>query len=294
MRQLPIGFHDHVRAVAGRYARQLGLGYQPPRIEWLCTPFGLGVQLRKKDGGPQEDVYLSSTLGQVPMPTRTGIRPMVWLTQPWEAWVEVPLSPEWTVAYFLVDQDGTPRVAEVRVFPTERHTERPKGQWSGSVLGVKAQAPHGGLPARLLRRVRIAQVFKATLPRLRAVAHPLYHDRDVTVFVPRRPTPASAEKGPRRGRPRRPDADFVRFAADYAGAIRRGEDRPIEAVAKHHRLTAAQARALIHKARVRGLLGAAPGWGVAGGELTPRGRAILAALRRSQKSKSTRTRRKRR
>lgn len=292
MRQLPITFHDPVRAVTRRYARQLGLDYQPPRIEWLAEPSGVPVRVRE-DGAAHEDFWLSST-GRVSMPARTGtgIRPQVWLTQPWEAWVELPLSPEWTVAYFLVDQDGTPRVAEVRIFPTEPHKERPRGQWSGSVLGVKAQVPHGGLPARLLRRVRIAQVFKATLTRLRAVAHPLYRDQYVTVFVPRRrPASASAEKGPRRGRPRRPDADFVRFAADYAGAIRRGDDRPIEAVAKHHRLTVVQVRALIHKARVRGLLGDAPGWGVAGGELTPRGRALLAALRRSQKPKSRRTRR---
>jgi hypothetical protein len=254
MNPLPIVYTTQVRSIPKHYARALGLAYTPVPAPWLQ---GVG---RLVDGQWR------------------GITPALWPVSATDACVEVPINDRWTAAYFLVEQDGRPVIGELRIFPTEVPAEplrgRPPGTWSGHALGMKAPVPRGGLSARLLRGVKVGYYFKAELRGRRAAALP----SGLRVFHrPRHPTASPRSEASRRGRPPRPDEELIPIAAAYADAVRRGEDHPRAALVKQLKLSGATIRDRIHRARQRGLLtDARPG--VPGGELTVRGRALLAKV----------------
>lgn len=129
-----------------------------------------------------------------------------------EAWVEAPLG-AWVVAYRLVNQSGEPVVAELRVFPCEPGKGRPPGRWSAEVLGVDASAPPGGIPADLLRHVRVTLFRSVAADFLRwleqqpdqAAAKPTKAD-DAERLAP------AAERG-------RPDEFYAYLAKEYVDLL---------------------------------------------------------------------------
>ena len=46
-------------------------------------------------------------------------RPTPWLALTKNLWLEVPVDDDWMAAYRFVNQDGSPVVAELRLFPRE-------------------------------------------------------------------------------------------------------------------------------------------------------------------------------
>ncbi len=204
-----------------------------------------------------------------------------------DTWVEVPLVPGERVAAFrFVLQDGAPVIAELRVFPEH---SRPRqfgqatpGRWSGELLGMAAEAPEGGLPARVLRRVRLT-VHRRYANRVlrdwakRGVLRSLAGDELPSVDLPRdRPRPQQKVKlpGRRPGRQPGPDLPLAQFAKEYVVALESGSRRPVVNVAARHRMRPQQVRDLIHRARTRGLL-TPSSRGASGGGLTERAMTLL-------------------
>lgn len=190
-------------------------------------------------------------------------------------WLELVLPEqykEWRAASRLAVQDGQLVVAELRVFPAEEAYPTP-GVWSAEVLGVAAPVPLGGLPGRLLRRVRLGQPAKHTERFLRmSKSKPLgQFFRELDLRAPAERSEPSRPQRPRRGRP---DLFYARLAAAYVKAVQRGEQRPIRWLATQRRTEPATIRDMVHEARERGLLTPAT-QGKSGGALTPRALAML-------------------
>ena len=72
------------------------------------------------------------------LPSRDISRPVVEVPV-LEAWVTKPLGDDWTVAYRIANQQGTPIVSEVRIYPREPLAKA--GRWSGVFTGLEATAP---------------------------------------------------------------------------------------------------------------------------------------------------------
>lgn len=193
-----------------------------------------------------------------------------------EIWLEAPLGKDWIAAYRLVLQDGQAVIAEVRVFPAEPQPRRPgPGQWSGECLGIKADAPPGGLMARLLRQVHVGVVLSSLGEILKGIRNELGEE----VFQPDRwygrfGLIPQAKPHHRQGRPARPDKPLIVLAQAYAKQIERRSQHPIADLAARFHLPLSAVRSMIHAARQRGLL--SPGHqGRRGGVLTPRAEMIL-------------------
>jgi hypothetical protein len=198
-----------------------------------------------------------------------------------EAWIEVALNGEWTVAYRMVrGRRGEPLIGEVRVFPTESRPGRPAGIWSAEVLGSDARVPNGGISAELLRTVRIQdyqpfapEFSRWSLKRLVDVYKTLPRPSGtLTVTLPVHVTGGTpVSTGP--GRPGRPDRFYAEVAEEYVKSLARGK-RPVSDIAKRRRISQSQARDMIREARERGLL-TPTRRGKQGGELTEHARKIL-------------------
>jgi len=87
---------------------------------------------------------------------------------------------------------------------------------------------------------------------------------------------AEFRSNPRPGKVGRPDIFYARVAAKYVG-LRETSSSPTKDLAVYLYVSQSQARDLIHEARHRRLLTKTKR-GVAGGELTPKARDLLAAL----------------
>jgi hypothetical protein len=72
-------------------------------------------------------------------------------------WLEQPLPKGWRAAYRLIPKErrrGQYKlvIAEVRIFPAEEGVA--PGEWSGTVIGHRANVPVGGLPWRVMNHLR--------------------------------------------------------------------------------------------------------------------------------------------
>lgn len=223
-----------------------------------------------------------------------------------QAWVEVPLDSEWTAAYRLADQRGTPVIAELRVFPRPPddpsafpgpEMARPPGCWEVDVLASGAVVPKGGVSARLLRKVRVGEhyAFAAEWRRRDRVVDELLAlpDTEVTTTtlmpesevqgllrtrgeVRDRRTAALDQDRGRVGRPSRPDAFYAQWAARYDRLMREHHPRPVAALAGRHGIPRSQVRDHIRRARQLGLLTPALHQGQKAGTLTARGEELAA------------------
>ena len=213
-----------------------------------------------------------------------------------DLWLEVDIDDTWRAAFRLVPYSGQPVVAEVRVFPADRWPGRQPGLWRAETLGMRSRqldakkldkqqrsrdvrfpAIGRGIPAQLLRKVpfgvvqRYARELMELLGGLRDVDFlPDAIELEAAGFREHVPTE----------RPRRParwsDHRYAQLADTYAKRIEAGSRKPVEDVARRHRLETTQARDAIHTARKRGLLSPTTTQGRPGGQLTPAGEALLA------------------
>jgi hypothetical protein len=222
--------------------------------------------------------------------------PFAGLVRVEDVWIEAPLARDdrWLVAYRVVVQEGRALVAELRVFPNEPSEARDPGEWSGQWLGRQAPIPAGGLSTRALLSIRLGRDMHSLTALVESVKakgethrwlldpkHGWYGSFGITETV----RPAA----PRRGRPALPLHEYVRVAAAYVNAIRRGSPNPVQEVARDLALPPSTVRSRIHFARNRGLLDRGR-QGYAGGQLSPAARKLLKQMKGSQHGKTTRTR----
>lgn len=166
-----------------------------------------------------------------------------------EAWVEAPLG-AWVVAYRLVDQSGVPVVAELRIFPCESGKGRPPGRWSADFRGAEASAPPGGIPADLLRQVRVTTVRSAAADFLRWLTR--QSDRPAARTGEKEeaksPAPTSSK---RRGKP---DEFYADLAKEYVGLLNAGSSRPVAEISEQRSIPKSKVRDMVRQARWRDLL----------------------------------------
>ena len=184
--------------------------------------------------------------------------------------LEVP-GTDWTVAYRLVFQAGTPVVAEVRVYPTGPPGEGRPGQWIGDAGAV----PGGGLTARRRRRVgitehrfhvdEIMEVVQAAMGAdsfdafmaLQGLSH------EVLTYLKGGWEPSSDRT-----------TRLAQVAGLYVAALQAGATSPVAEVAERLDIPRTSVRDQLNAARKLDLLGR-PAVGVAGGTLTSKARRIL-------------------
>ncbi len=172
-------------------------------------------------------------------------------------WVEVEHRP-WTVAYLMdVPPDMPPRVAEVRVFPTERVSPRDLGTWSGS-----DRIPRGGIRSGILGKVRTREALRALHRELGELIS------EINVELPGATNwRTEKEPSPPRGRPPVSEETLARVSRLYVDAISKGVN-PLPYIAEclgDVKITTV--RGWVHRARngKRKFLTAASKKGVLGG-----------------------------
>ncbi|MGH2658405.1 MAG: hypothetical protein ACRDHS_01775 [Actinomycetota bacterium] len=196
-----------------------------------------------------------------------------------EAWIEVPVGEGWLASYRVVMKEAGPVVAEIRVFPAEAD-HRTAGIWSQDPASVPAE----GIPARVLRRLRLTDpigLFEEFVEQWEAEQGEEVTMRVFGRFGFRR----SAAVPKRTGRAGRSDEFYARWAAAYVERLRRGSRHPVRDLVTRPPVKIAgfasspapeaTVRAFIHEARRRKLLTSAPS-GRAGGELTEKSTRLLA------------------
>jgi hypothetical protein len=193
-------------------------------------------------------------------------------------WVEAPMRDGWIAAFrILPDPEGSPAVAELRVFPD--HPRRAPGQWAPELpmVDTRQHIPRGGLTSRLLREIKVPGAVLFTQRLMDEFAKgwaDLGHDAMAELFEPHGLT----DEPRRRGRPPLSDLELARAARVYERAVKSGH--PIERVSTELGVSEDTARKRIWTARDRGLLTDAPA-GRPGGRLTPKARELLSRQRRT-------------
>ncbi|MDP9327331.1 MAG: hypothetical protein M3P10_03895 [Actinomycetota bacterium] len=198
-----------------------------------------------------------------------------------EAWVESPAVDGWQISYRIAPGSRSPVVAEVRIYPEE--SESPiHGRWSGQAASV----PEGGIPARVMRLLRLTDpiaLFDEFVERWRTEFGE-EHTREVFHRFGLEPAPQTEPH--RTGRAGRSDTFYVRWAAAYVDRLHAGSRRPVKDIAEDPAVwikgfdkwspkkKEAAVRAIIHEARRRKLLSAARA-GKPGGELSKRSITLL-------------------
>jgi hypothetical protein len=214
--------------------------------------------------------FLRGAPGAEPPPKvigRLGYKPRELLDR--GVWVEAPIGDAWTASYRIVVQRGVPVVGELRIHPHDAYTRRHPGEWRAAFLQAAAEAPEGGLTARLLRNVRVGAHMKVMKQILERFAGDL-KDLGLTMPTPRRAARPVKIQERTHGR----DATYARLAEAYVAAWAAGSRTPATDVARRWKLSAAKVRDLLHKARRRDLLTDTPS-GKIGGELTDKARELL-------------------
>jgi hypothetical protein len=201
-----------------------------------------------------------------------------------ELWFERSFAEnKWIAAYRLILYRGSVRVGEVRVFPREAGRREP-GTWSGERRSGEARVPGSGLNARLIRQAR----FGADMTELRGEISRLLVDYGPDLFkgvlfgqydLLEQPIPPK-----KTGKAGTPDKEYLLAASLYAEAIVDPKVKsPIKYVQARMSLASPEnARDLVHEARRRNLLTATTP-GKAGGELTPKAKALRAQARKRKR-----------
>lgn len=160
--------------------------------------------------------------------------------------VELDAAPGWTASFTYEVQGGVPVVASLMIHPS-------------------GELPAGGLTAPKAR----ASFTAAT----RVLRDGLKEEPDESLLL-ERGLDERARSVPRRAGPKdRGDRFYADIAAGYVSAMTRDPRRPVLLLAEEIHLSPQRARTLVAEARRRLLLSAGRP-GVAGGELTEKGRAL--------------------
>jgi hypothetical protein len=155
-------------------------------------------------------------------------------------WVEV-VHGHWTVAYLMeVLPDMPPRVAEVRVFPTERVNSREMGTWSGDSRRV----PMGGIRSGILGKVRTREALRALHQQLGDLVSEIADELPDAIAWNREKEPA-----PARGRPPVSEETLARTARYYVDAIRKGMNPLPYIAARLGGVPLTTVRGWVHRAR---------------------------------------------
>lgn len=189
-----------------------------------------------------------------------------------QTWLRVVLpGGEWVAAYRLTPQDGRYVVGEVRLFPNEPKGAHP-GQWSAERLGNDAPVPPGGLPARLIRAVKVTD-------HLAYVAKITQKDQGARYGAAAQLAKQGFSDPSASGKRGYSDLFYARVAAQYVVLLDSGASKPIRMLRKEladqgRHLSEASVRDLVRRARDRGLL-TKTHRGRAGGQLTQKAIALL-------------------
>jgi hypothetical protein len=225
---------------------------------------------------------------------------------PYEAFF-TSLGEDWIAVSYVAIQGRELVVAELRVVPrsaapVEQHGDgvlfagpfrHGLAYWSCAPQGFRTDVPAGGITRTLLRSIPSASDFRDFRSRLRQhreqpIAQVLRATRGTQDIIA--PEINLGRKGP--GRRPLTRADLLPVAVAYDRAVRRGSRQPTKDVAAALRMRSeATARNWVHRARKAGLLEEAVRR-VAGGGLTPEGRALRASERRRstrRRARSSRT-----
>jgi hypothetical protein len=177
-----------------------------------------------------------------------------------------PITADWFVMYELVAQGGSLVVGAMHIYPNEG--QRPAGEWSGKLAGLRATVPRGGLTARLHYQVRIGTDVGRALPAF--LARMAREQPEIYAHVLELGVPTQAVKRATGGRQGRSTHAIAQVAATYARAVERGSRRPVLDAADESGLDRRVVRNIIHTARQLHYLTATPK-GRQGGVLTPAG-----------------------
>lgn len=194
-----------------------------------------------------------------------------------EAWLTKPLDDAWHLACRLVEQDGVPVIAELRILPTEGRKQRHNPEaWTGQ-FETHPSCPKGGVTSVLLSRIRFSDIWRLA-------------DRELQIFrqIGERslgdpsPTIKNAKRRRRVG-----DEVLLKYVLPYVAALSRGSKKPVEEVAGELREAPSKVRWRIHMARDpnRDLLTRPTRGqqGVAGGALTEKAKRLLRATKGRRK-----------
>lgn len=201
-----------------------------------------------------------------------------------DVWVEQSLEDEWIAAYRLVPQDGLPVVAELRIFPMEKDRSGP-GEWSGTLRGIEAPVPAGGLTSRIAHSVRtgiVTDVLRQLKEKVREMAKTQALGPEFIALEFFRKPVAKPKRAIRLGRP---DIFYARLAREYMKLLRAGTKDVNQQLAQQQNVSPEKIRDMIHQARKRGLLGPAAKQGKPGGDLTPKCRALLSSMEKKSQVK---------
>lgn len=197
----------------------------------------------------------------------------IWVRQDFGAWR--------AMLRIVPSKNGNPIVAEVRMFPREHDADRVAAgldpdEWSGCYVGARAVVPGSGLTARILHTAKVGEAIREAVGIMRGKFDTNPAGGPLEGFWPSRPA-ARSKHG---GRHRIPDEVLVNVSHTYAEEWR--SPKPVQVTAKRHRITRTQARDWIRLARERGILEPTDSTRP-GGELTAKGRRLLAELEKVAK-----------
>jgi hypothetical protein len=202
-----------------------------------------------------------------------------------EAWIEFNLpGTDWTAAALMLMQAGAPVVGELRVRPRDHTPDGAPDLWRGSVLGVRAACPAGGITHRVLRRLPLGVLTIGTERFTQAFAAEFGADAlrglQTMGLAPDR---SRAARAPRpRTRRRIATEVLAGIALVYSEVVAdpKQRRRALEAMREQTfpEVTAKRLQVLVREARRQGLLEPASAQGAPGGRLTPLGAKLAAPL----------------
>ena len=204
-----------------------------------------------------------------------------------DLWVEVALDEHWRACYrFVVADDGTLEIGELRLLPQEGDHPRP-GTSAGTWQGIHGRPPTKRLTSRHVHALRVAlhaQEIDQLLAQLQA-------DRRIPRTVSRRwnvgtpkPSATTASSSPTKRR-KYSDLDYARVARDYHRLCKQKRGRPITALATKRGISPTKARGLVARARAAKMLSEGHK-GQYGGVLTDQAKQLLASARQKPRNKT--------
>lgn len=190
-------------------------------------------------------------------------------------------QPGWVAAFRVMNRNGSPVVAELRLFPDGAESGSASvaplqlGEWSGDL----AQVPPNGLGTSVVRAVRLSDARES----VRAAWAELAESGEIGAAMAGLSQRQVGQRVKHPGRGGRDPRWFAAVAYDYSRLVDAGTPKPAAHLAKAysdegHKYEETTVRGWIHEARQRGLLTDAPSRGVAGGTVTPLGLALLGGL----------------
>jgi hypothetical protein len=202
-----------------------------------------------------------------------------WPTRHGYWFAELKDLPDWHYAAHIVEQDGRPVVAELRLYPARTLDVRNFAEYDAAWDEALTSLPRGGLRATTLRSIRLYRLVERA-QQLSA------HLEQIAGGQPTRP-PLPTDLKQRPGRSPDPDCRYAEIAHRYSELCAAGERHPIATLARqyvgrrgsggpppapHH---FERVRWQLKEARRRGLLIPPPAPGRAGGVLTQKGADVL-------------------